>query len=165
MATYHVTVGDREYEISFGSDGSIAVNGNAVACDIVGLGGASYSVLVGSDSFRMVAEPNGSGCRMLLRSQQYDIRVESERQRMLRQYDAKAGAASQRTEIHAPMPALIVKIEVAVGDEVREGQGLLVLEAMKMENEIKSHRGGRVKSIHVAQRKAVEKGELLMVIE
>jgi biotin carboxyl carrier protein len=63
------------------------------------------------------------------------------------------------------MPALIVKVEVSVGDEVVHGQGLLVLEAMKMENELKAMHSGRVKEIHVRQGKPVEKGELLMILE
>ena len=63
------------------------------------------------------------------------------------------------------MPALVVKVEVSVGEEVKEGQGLLILEAMKMENEIKCHQAGKVKEILVSKGKPVEKGELLMRLE
>jgi biotin carboxyl carrier protein len=60
---------------------------------------------------------------------------------------------------------MVVKVEVSVGDEVVEGQGLVILEAMKMENEIKSHQAGKVKSVLVEKGKAVEKGELLLLLE
>jgi biotin carboxyl carrier protein len=63
------------------------------------------------------------------------------------------------------MPALVVRVEVKVSDEVKVGQGLVILEAMKMENEIKSHQSGRVKEIYVAKGKPVEKGELLLLLE
>jgi len=58
-----------------------------------------------------------------------------------------------------------VKVEVAVGDAVTEGQGLVVLEAMKMENVLKAHQSGTVKSILAVKGKAVEKGELLLLLE
>jgi biotin carboxyl carrier protein len=63
------------------------------------------------------------------------------------------------------MPALVVRVEVKAGDEVREGQGLLVLEAMKMENEIRSPQAGKVREVFVSNGKAVEKGELLLLLE
>ena len=67
--------------------------------------------------------------------------------------------------MHAPMPAMVVKLEVNVVDEVRAGQPLIVLEAMKMENELVAAAAGRVKAIYVAPGKAVEKGELLLLFE
>lgn len=63
------------------------------------------------------------------------------------------------------MPALVVKIEVSVGDEIVSGQGLIILEAMKMENEIKSHSAGVIKEIYVTHGKPVERGELLFLLE
>ena len=63
------------------------------------------------------------------------------------------------------MPGKLVRLLVAAGQEVTAGQGLLVMEAMKMENELKAPRGGRVRDIHVAERQAVETGALLLVLE
>jgi pyruvate carboxylase subunit B len=63
------------------------------------------------------------------------------------------------------MPGLISRIEVRIGEEVALGKGLLVLEAMKMENEIRSTNHGRVQAIHVEKGKPVEKGEALVTIE
>ena len=63
------------------------------------------------------------------------------------------------------MPAMVVKLEVNVGDEVRAGQPLIVLEAMKMENELLASGPGRVKAVYVNAGKAVEKGELLLLLE
>jgi biotin carboxyl carrier protein len=64
--------------------------------------------------------------------------------------------------VRAPMPGLIVRVEVEAGQLIRVGQGLVVLEAMKMENEIKALSAGKVADVHVTPGKAVEKGELLI---
>jgi biotin carboxyl carrier protein len=63
------------------------------------------------------------------------------------------------------MPGLVVKVEVAVGDEVARGQGLVVMEAMKMENELKSEGAGRVTRIHVEAGATVEKDQVLVELE
>jgi pyruvate carboxylase subunit B len=63
------------------------------------------------------------------------------------------------------MPGLVVKIEVEVGDEVRAGQGLVIVEAMKMENELKSEGAGRVAAIHAGVGDAVEKDQILVDLD
>ena len=73
--------------------------------------------------------------------------------------------AAGATPLRAPMPGRIVKLLVDPGQEVVAGQGLVVMEAMKMENELRSPRAGRVKEIHVRERQAVETGALLAVVE
>ena len=60
------------------------------------------------------------------------------------------------------MPGLIVRVSVAAGDSVQAGQGLVVMEAMKMENELRAHGAGTVKAVHVEAGKAVEKGTVLV---
>jgi biotin carboxyl carrier protein len=73
-------------------------------------------------------------------------------------------ASSTGQKVTAPMPGKVVRIEVAEGDTIKAGTGLIVLEAMKMENEIKSGASGSVTKIHVSVGKAVEKGEILISI-
>jgi biotin carboxyl carrier protein len=74
-----------------------------------------------------------------------------------------AGAGAQR--VTAPMPGRVVRLLVKVGDEVALRQGLVVVEAMKMENELGSPKAGRVKDIAVTEGQSVEAGRLLVVIE
>ena len=77
-----------------------------------------------------------------------------------------AGAAAEGEQrIVAPMPGKVVKILVAPGDEVKARQGILVVEAMKMENEIGSPRAGRVKEIPVKEGMSVEAGRVLAIVE
>ncbi|MBT5873565.1 MAG: biotin/lipoyl-binding protein, partial [Candidatus Latescibacteria bacterium] len=67
--------------------------------------------------------------------------------------------------IKATMPGRVMAVEVAVGEEVSAGQGVVIIEAMKMENELKTHVAGRVKEIRAAAGDAVNKGDVLVVLE
>jgi biotin carboxyl carrier protein len=73
----------------------------------------------------------------------------------------KAGPSA----VQSPMPGKVVKVLVAVGDEVKSGQGVVVVEAMKMENELKSPKDGKVKSVAVKEGQAVEAGQSLVTLE
>jgi biotin carboxyl carrier protein len=98
-----------------------------------------------------------------------DVPVQLGLKNELDQLIDKLGLKSQKEEnvsqILAPMPGLVVDISVSVGDEVNKGDALLVLEAMKMENVLKSKGSGIVKSIQVSQKDKVDKGQLLIEFE
>ena len=76
-----------------------------------------------------------------------------------------AAAPTGPAPVRAPMPGLIVRVNVKVGDVVEAGQGVVVMEAMKMENELRAIAPGRVKSIEVGPGATVEKGSLLVALE
>jgi biotin carboxyl carrier protein len=162
---YTVFIHDRSYTVGLPDDGSARVNGTPVEAEIMCIHGGEYSALVAGRSFRVVLQEHNGTTELLIGGIACEARVESERDRLLRQYGRSSAHTHHRAEIHAPMPALVVKVEVSVGDEVKEGQGLLILEAMKMENELKAHQAGTVKKILATTGKAVDKGELLMVVE
>jgi biotin carboxyl carrier protein len=73
--------------------------------------------------------------------------------------------SKQKNEIISPMPGVILKLNVREGDEVKKGDVILVLEAMKMENEIKAVRDCKIKKVSVEEKKSVNKNELLVVLE
>ncbi|RPJ64661.1 MAG: acetyl-CoA carboxylase biotin carboxyl carrier protein subunit [Acidobacteria bacterium] len=77
---------------------------------------------------------------------------------------AAAGAAGPQ-RITAPMPGKVLKVLVAAGESVEERQGLVVVEAMKMENELRAPRAGRVREVHVQEGAPVESGRLLVVLD
>ncbi|MFN0158871.1 MAG: acetyl-CoA carboxylase biotin carboxyl carrier protein subunit [Bacteroidota bacterium] len=165
MRTFDVTIQEEKLTVTLAEDGTIHFNGVPVKAEIIRIDQYNYSVLINGQSFNVLTLKSGDVYNVLLNAVAVDVQVESERTRLLKKYGANAVSTNQNAEIHAPMPALIVKVEVAVGDEVQQGQGLVVLEAMKMENEIKAHRAGRVKQILVQRGATVEKGELLLVLE
>jgi biotin carboxyl carrier protein len=92
------------------------------------------------------------------------VRVESERMRSAEQAK-KGGAKGGDKAVKSPMPGRVVKVLVARGDAVQPGQGLLVLEAMKMENEVRARAAGVVAEIHVAPGTAVEGGAKLVTLD
>lgn len=102
---------------------------------------------------------------LLLNGQKYECQINDSLDLLLEKMGMGAGATSKINEIKAPMPGLVLDIKVAPGDELSKGDGVLVLEAMKMENLIKSPGDGVVKSIAVKKGEAVEKNQVLIRLE
>jgi biotin carboxyl carrier protein len=88
-----------------------------------------------------------------------------DRTRAIRDITAASAKPSGPAPVNAPMPGLVVRINVAVGDRVQAGQGVVVMEAMKMENELRASAAGIVKMVHAEVGKAVEKGTVLVELE
>jgi biotin carboxyl carrier protein len=165
MPRFHVKVDGEEYDVDLAEGSPPSISGLGQPATVQTVGDHLYSVMIGNQSFTVLAARSNGSFEVLCGGMYHQVAVDTERGRLLRKYATAGGDKSRHAEIHAPMPAMVVKVEVAVGDEVVEGQGLVILEAMKMENEIKSHQAGKVKSVLVEKGKAVEKGELLILLE
>jgi pyruvate carboxylase subunit B len=97
--------------------------------------------------------------------EQCEVEVVDERTRHIRSLAAAPDRAAAGGQLKAPMPGLVVRLEVEAGQTVAPGGGVLVLEAMKMENELRAPAGGRVKAVLVRPGQAVEKGQVLVEFE
>jgi biotin carboxyl carrier protein len=164
MRNYAVMLDDEEFLVSV--DNGVVVSVNGEPCGPVSVEQISrqqFSVLLGPATLTIAAAGSSGKYEAYTEARLHRIQVSSERERFGKQLSA-ASQGPARTEVRAPMPALVVKIEVEKEDTVVEGQGLVILEAMKMENEIKAHAAGTVKEIRVTAGKPVEKDEILMVI-
>ncbi len=95
----------------------------------------------------------------------YSVQVNNELDQLIDKMGLSLGSAQQINDIKAPMPGLILEVNVKEGEEVKEGDYLLVLEAMKMENTLTAPRDGIVKSISVNKGDTVEKNQLLIEME
>ncbi len=122
---------------------------------------------IGEKVVRIVTKPGERRGQFTLEIDGYTYSVDAmdERTRAIRDLTAKSAAASGPAPLKAPMPGLIVRVNVAVGDVVVAGQGLVVMEAMKMENELRTASAGTVKAILVETGKAVDKGTILVELE
>ena len=98
-------------------------------------------------------------------SNNYEVRIEDDLDKLIGEMGFASGSAKSVASVEAPMPGLILEINVSVGQEVREDDPLLILEAMKMENVISSPRDGVIKAISVSQGDAVEKKNILVEFE
>lgn len=92
----------------------------------------------------------------------YHIRLQDKLDMMLKSLGMDAGQTSKVNELKAPMPGLVLEIRVKAGDNVKKGDPLLVLEAMKMENILKSPADGTIQKVHVQKSAAVEKNQILI---
>lgn len=95
----------------------------------------------------------------------YEIKIADQFDQLVKKLGLSVINTQKVTDVKAPMPGLVLEVSVEVGQEVQKGDALLILEAMKMENVIKSVGEGVVKTIHIDQGKAVEKGQLLIEME
>jgi biotin carboxyl carrier protein len=161
---YYARVGNNEYVVDIEPDG-VYVNGEPAAVDLKQAGGAElYSVLYNGRSHELLIEPGRYQYTITLRGEQYEVQVEDERTRRMsanRKLDLPEGEFA----ITAPIPGLVVKVLVREDEEISEEQPLLILEAMKMENEIRAKRPGVVKQVKVAPGQRVEQNAALLVIE
>ena len=148
-----------------GSNGRyrVVLGGEGLEVDARPTGGGGWSVLIGHASTAAdVTEKDGSYV-VHVEGEAYSIRVEEETRYIIRTRGGAAGAGGQ--VLKAPMPGRVVLVEVTVGQAVQPGDGLLVLEAMKMENEFKASAAGTVKEIRVESGQTVNPGDILLIIE
>ncbi|HXL51709.1 MAG TPA: biotin/lipoyl-containing protein [Gemmatimonadales bacterium] len=163
---YFVTIGSQTHEVE--------VDGNRVTVDGVGLdsdlaavsGTPLYHLLLGGESWTVAAEPlEGDGRWALgVLGERVEVVVQDQRSSRSEAIGRKSQPAPGGGTVRAPMPGLVVRIEVAEGQQVDAGAGLVVVEAMKMENELRAPRPGTVQTVHVAVGQAVEKGASLVTL-
>jgi biotin carboxyl carrier protein len=148
-------VGDGIYEIS--------LDGRTVHVDAVRSGPTVYSVIEDGRQFEaMVDEKGAHGFDVLVAGRIFHLESLDERTKLLAQSATPVLTGPQ--SITAEMPGKVVKIAVPAGEAVREGQGVVLVEAMKMENEIPSPIAGVVKEVAVSEGQTVEAGALLFTV-
>jgi biotin carboxyl carrier protein len=146
---------DHEYEIT--------IDGHTVHVDAARSGKTIYSIIEDGKQFEVVIDEQGAhGFDVVVAGQLFHLQALDERSKLLSASAKPIASGPQRVE--AEMPGKVVKIATSVGSPVAEGQGVVILEAMKMENEIKSPIEGVVSEISVAEGQTVESGALLFVV-
>lgn len=153
-------------EVSEGSGGpTVKVNDKPVALSLVAE--EQYRrllMLLDSRSYDTEVFRSNGFTQVFLLGRQFECVVEDERLAKVREV-AGAGAAASGAQLRAPMPGLVVRMLKEAGDEVKRGESLIIVEAMKMENELKAPAAGKITEIHVNTGQAVDKGDLLVTIE
>jgi len=161
---YDATVAGRTARAEVrGADGryTVVVDGRASEVDVREAGPHIMSLIIGGRSHEVGIERCEGGYRVAVRGKVLAVDL----------VEAARGTAVPRraaggpARVQAPMPGKLVRVLVAAGEEVGAGQGLVVMEAMKMENEIRAPRAGRVKEAPVREGQAVETGALLVLLE
>lgn len=136
--------------------------------DLVPNGELKYHVLSNNKSFQVKiinADFNKKEYTISLNSKTYSLKISDALDLMIEKIGYSFNDTKKLNAILAPMPGIIIDLEVKQGDVVKEGDTILILEAMKMENSIKCPKDGIVKSVYTQKGDAVEKGKLLIELE
>jgi len=163
---YTVDLGGTTVSVAVDADGALLVTGSPRATVRPVPGTPLWVLTIGADVHELVVERTGPG-RVTLTIDGYRVAAEAidERTRAVRAMAATTAVASGPAPLRAPMPGLIVRVQAAVGDRVAAGATLIVMEAMKMENELRAPGGGVVRAVRVAPGTAVEKGAILVELD
>jgi biotin carboxyl carrier protein len=163
-----VTLEGREAQVEFGTEGDrlfLEVDGRRLEADFKRLpDGEVYSLLMEGRSHEVRISPAAEGLEVTLESMTLPVEVRHPLEKMLRATQ-RAGHAGTGEVIHAPMPGLVVSYRVKPGDVVGPGDPVVVIEAMKMQNEVQAPHAGKITAVHCAKGGRVEKGELLVEYE
>lgn len=163
----HVLIGDTHHELLVEPRaGGLAVtlDGETHQIDIGTLkDGAAYSLLIDDRSVDVGVEEHGDALELLVGGSRYSTEVLGEREWLARSIQAEQGGGD--TTVRAVMTGIVNEMRVAPGDTVQPGQVLFILEAMKMENEVKAELAGTVRSVAVEAGATVNQGDALIEIE
>ena len=160
---YATTIGEQTYIVEINREGEVMIDGDTFPVDLQAIDEVTYSLLMSNRSYEALVDTVGDELAVLLGGRMYTAQVLDERARRLSRVDGSSVSSGELT-LKSPMPGLIVAVPVAEGQAVKRGQTVLVLESMKMENELKAPRDGTVSSIKVKVRQSVEQHQPLVVI-
>ena len=144
---YRITVDDRQWDV----DGRLTAQG-------------IYSLIIDGVSHVADVDDHEGACVVEVGGETYTIRVEEQTRYIIRTRGGAGGGAGAQT-VKAPLPGKVTHVPVSPGDAVAAGQSLIVIEAMKMENELKAAAAGTVREVRVSAGQAVNAGDVLVVID
>lgn len=160
---------NRQYQVKVNGELELSVSTDDIKrLDAINTSHLKYHIIHNRKSYS--AEITGSdfnekSYKVKINNNAYNINIYSELDQIIKNLGFEVGNSKQVDKIMAPMPGLILEISIKVGDEVKENDPLLILEAMKMENLISSPRAGIIKSIVAKKGDAVDKNQLLIEFE
>ena len=164
---YYVRDGETVHEIVVDAE-KVSIDGSEVVARLEDIPGTPMQLLTVGDRQERVYARRGAdrgSFELSIGGYRFTLEALDERTRVIRELSGGASKAKGPAHLFAPMPGLIVRVAVKEGDAVRAGQGLVVMEAMKMENELRATSDGVVKRVVASPGSAVEKGALLLELE
>jgi len=162
---YVTTINEKEYEIEVIDERHVRIGERLIDVDFESVSGQPvYSLIIDGKSIESYVYEGDEDLQVLLRGRLFQVKVEDEREKRLRA--AAGGGISEGGEflMRAPMPGLVVTVGVVEGQEVEKGQVLVILESMKMQNELKAPRAGRIERIRVKPGESVEQKQTLLSV-
>ena len=165
---YVVDLNGERHSVFIDAEGVRFEGDEMVRADLAEIEGSPVRMVkLGSHVYRVVVEKRSGKGRFVLWVDGYRFETEAldERTRQIRDVSAANAAPSGPAPIVAPMPGLVIRVNVSPGERIEAGHGVVVMEAMKMENELRATTAGVIKSVRVTPGTAVERGALLVEME
>lgn len=167
MSEFIVRVNDKTKNITIVNDEMVKVGKKNFNYDLSEINCNTYLLKLGNIFYEITSTKlNGEKYSIQLKGNHFETIVRTRLQEKAVKLIEEARASSQQQmEVKAPMPGMILKIKKKSGDEIQKGESIMILEAMKMENDLRAPASGVLKNIDVLEGAAVEKGAILFSIE
>lgn len=163
---YITTIDEQPHTIEIDDKAQLSIDGQSVDYDFQPSSDPTlYSLLIGNKSYELRISPEEEGYTVQLEGDHLDVQVEDERTHRLAGVRGKLASGTGEVIIKAPMPGVVIDLLIQEGDEVEEGQTLLILESMKMHNEFKAPREATVKEVRVATGDNLNQKDVMVVLE
>jgi biotin carboxyl carrier protein len=167
---YYTKVNEKEYIIEISQENEVLVNDEKYDIDfrflLPGSGtlGGVVSLLLNNRSLEAIVEERNDHWEVLTEGELYTVHVQDDRAYRLAQARGLGGVLGDETGVKAPMPGLVIRVLVEVGAMVERNEKVVILESMKMENELRAPREGVVTAVNISAGASVEKDQILIVI-
>ena len=162
---YVTSVNGKEFLVEIHDEHSLSLDGQLLDVDFGTIADQPvYSLIIGGKSYEAYVYPGDNDYQVLLKGHSYSVKVEDEREKRLRAAGGSTAAESTDFHLKSPMPGMVVALPVAEGEVVKKGQVLVILESMKMQNELKSPRDGKLTRIKVKTGDRVEQRQTLLSV-
>jgi len=164
--TYEILIDGKPHTLELGREGdhwSCKLDGASIEADAVLTKHDAVSIIIAGTHYEVKRERTAADTHYWVKNSRFAVEIRDPRSLRSRKAAAATGEGPQR--LLAPMPGKVVRIILPAGSAVEAGQGVLVVEAMKMQNELKSPKKGTVKQVMVAEGASVTAGEVLAIVE
>ena len=166
MNEFVVTFNSRKKNVKLSGNNSIWVEDKEYNQELYQLSGDTYLLKLDNKIYEIsVVKLDNDKFNISVDGKNYETIVRSLVQEKAVKLIELKTSAKNKLEVKAPMPGMVLKINKKAGDEVEEGESVLILEAMKMENDLRAHISGKIKYIYIKEGMTVEKGYILFAIE
>lgn len=167
---YKVSIADQVFDIEFdeSNKGVLSVNNKTLEWDVIKLGKDNFHIIHNNKSYNaqvLEASKESKSFKFRVNNNVYDLKVKDRYDELLAELGINSGNGAKVHQVKAAMPGKVLEVNVKAGDKVKSGENLIVLEAMKMENIIKSPEDGTIKSCEVKVGATVNKNQLLITFK
>lgn len=166
MNDFVISIKDKKFNVSLSGNSVVSADGREYHQELFHLSGDTYLLKLDNKIYEITVTNSEQGnYQLAVDGKNYDVVIRTALQEKAVQLIDQGNKNKHKADIKAPMPGLILKIKKSPGDEVIQGESVMILEAMKMENDLHAPFSGIIKKINVKEGNTVEKGYVLFTIE